>query len=454
MNRPTWDVYFLDIAATVATRSPCVKRQVGAVLVSEDRAILATGYNGPPRGAPHRDETTCVRIGIPSGERADVVCCAHAEINAIAQAARHGVAVKGSTLYVTTSPCAWCARSIVNAGVVRVVREGDYNDPVALNVFAESSVHVVALSRAQTTVTEHGVPLDPVLVAEMARLRERYVASDRSTQLARQDERERRSDDREAQHQELLAVHADLGDKVQELIDMKQARDNLAEHSCTITAELSIARNERDAWAAKANTSRMEAERETDRREEARARAECETARADRLAFEAVASLTAAGIAMPAEEPTAQGEIPMAVQALAGQRDKAAADLGSFVAAADVACGGEGTAAPERVLEKVASLRGHAQLAASHEGEIHDLEVWIKGEGSLGKGRVAKAVLKYAHDHEERVWKVADEKHRKLIDAVGDLAHASGIAWADADDATALAVLDALVTGEASMRRR
>src|SRR3989304_5639362 len=68
--RPTWDAYFLDIAAVVASRSPCVKRQVGAVLVSEDRAILATGYNGPPRGAPHRDETTCVRIGTPSGEGA------------------------------------------------------------------------------------------------------------------------------------------------------------------------------------------------------------------------------------------------------------------------------------------------------------------------------------------------------------------------------------------------
>lgn len=168
MNRPTWDAYFLTIAHAVATRSPCVKRQVGAVLVSDDRAILATGYNGPPRGAPHRlaearpgfltvhdnsasdlpaDPLLCVRVGIPSGERADVVCCAHAEINAIAQAARHGVPVKGATLYVTTSPCAWCARSIVNAGVVRVVREGDYADPVAATVFAESNVPVLEMKR-------------------------------------------------------------------------------------------------------------------------------------------------------------------------------------------------------------------------------------------------------------------------------------------------------------------
>lgn len=153
MTRPSWDQYFMSIAHTVATRSPCVKRQVGAVLVSEDKALLATGYNGPPRGAPHRDEKTCVRIGIPSGTQADVVCCAHAEINAIAQAARHGVPVKGSTLYVTTSPCAWCARSIVNAGVVRVVRDGDYNDPIAAGVFAESNVPVEQTVPASQEVT-------------------------------------------------------------------------------------------------------------------------------------------------------------------------------------------------------------------------------------------------------------------------------------------------------------
>lgn len=148
MTRPSWDQYFMSIAHTVATRSSCVKRQVGAVLVSEDKALLATGYNSPPRGAPHRDQNTCVRIGIPSGERADVVCCAHAESNAIAQAARHGVPVKGSTLYVTTSPCAWCARGIINAGVVRVVREGAYNDVIAAGVFAESGVPVEELPAA------------------------------------------------------------------------------------------------------------------------------------------------------------------------------------------------------------------------------------------------------------------------------------------------------------------
>lgn len=180
MERKSWDHYFMDIAHVVATRSPCVRRVVGAVLVSSDHQVLATAYNGPPRGAPHRDEKTCVRIGIPSGTQADVVCCAHAESNAIAQAARHGVPVKGSTLYVTTSPCAWCARGIINAGVVRVVRDGDYADPIAAGVFAESNVPVEVVQRSgNLLVTLHhepaemgiplkitGVTVEPVPLAE------------------------------------------------------------------------------------------------------------------------------------------------------------------------------------------------------------------------------------------------------------------------------------------------
>ncbi len=154
MIRPTWDDYFMSIARVVAERAPCVRRQVGAALVSEDKAILATGYNCPPRGAPHRDETTCVRVGLKSGERADVVCCAHAESNAIAQAARHGVPVKGATLYVTTSPCAWCARSIINAGIVRVVAAEPYADEHAVRVFAESDVIVETIPKPSMPARE------------------------------------------------------------------------------------------------------------------------------------------------------------------------------------------------------------------------------------------------------------------------------------------------------------
>lgn len=145
--RESWDEFFLKIADVVATRTSCVKRGVGAVLV-RDNHIISTGFNGVPRGAPHRTEETCVRIGIPSGQQAEVVCCTHAEVNSIAIAAYHGIATKGATLYCTTQPCAACARVIINAGVVRVLYRNGYPDPTAAQVWEESSVEVSQFGQA------------------------------------------------------------------------------------------------------------------------------------------------------------------------------------------------------------------------------------------------------------------------------------------------------------------
>lgn len=78
-GRPSWDETFLAMAAVIARRSACCKRQVGAVLVRENH-VISVGYNGPPKGAPPRDTTTCVRIGVKSGEQPDKVCCTHAGI--------------------------------------------------------------------------------------------------------------------------------------------------------------------------------------------------------------------------------------------------------------------------------------------------------------------------------------------------------------------------------------
>ncbi len=142
--RPSWDETFLAMAAVIAKRSACCKRQVGAVLVRENH-VISVGYNGVPRGAAHRDTNTCVRIGVKSGEQPDKVCCTHAETNAIALAAYHGHATKGATLYVTTSPCAGCARVVINAGIVRVVYSEGYPDADAAAVFAASGVAVDAL---------------------------------------------------------------------------------------------------------------------------------------------------------------------------------------------------------------------------------------------------------------------------------------------------------------------
>lgn len=130
--RPSWDAYFLDIATLVASRSTCLRRSVGAILV-KDKRILSTGYNGPPTGTPHCAETGCLREhqSIPSGERHELCRGVHAEQNAIIQAAQHGVSIIGATLYCTTTPCNICAKMLINAGIIDIVCIGKYNDPLA-----------------------------------------------------------------------------------------------------------------------------------------------------------------------------------------------------------------------------------------------------------------------------------------------------------------------------------
>lgn len=145
-ERPTWDRYFLDLARLVASRSTCLRRRVGAVLI-RDRHILTTGYNGAPRGLPHCLELGCLREAnrVPSGERHELCRAIHAEANAIIQAALHGVSTAGATLYSTTAPCSICARMLVNAGVTRVVCEEDYPDPLATDILHGAGVEVVVI---------------------------------------------------------------------------------------------------------------------------------------------------------------------------------------------------------------------------------------------------------------------------------------------------------------------
>jgi dCMP deaminase len=141
MPRPTWDQYFIDITRLVATRSTCLRRQVGALLV-KDRNILATGYNGTPSGIRHCEETGCLRdrLQIPSGERHELCRGLHAEQNAIIQAARHGINIDGSTLYCTTMPCIICTKMLINAGIRRIVFIEGYADELAKEMVAESGV--------------------------------------------------------------------------------------------------------------------------------------------------------------------------------------------------------------------------------------------------------------------------------------------------------------------------
>ena len=126
-ERPGWDDYFMRIAPEVAMRSNCVKRRVGAV-ISRDRRIVSTGYNGTPRGAKNCNEGGCPRCNglASSGTRLDECLCSHAEENAITQAAYHGTSVASGTIYVTLSPCLMCTKMIINSGIREVIYNADY----------------------------------------------------------------------------------------------------------------------------------------------------------------------------------------------------------------------------------------------------------------------------------------------------------------------------------------
>lgn len=142
-QRPSWDDYFMDIAALVARRSTCLRRDVGAVLVRE-RRILATGYNGAPSGLRHCLDEGCLReqLGVPSGERHELCRGLHAEQNAIIQAAFHGVSVKGAHLYCTNHPCVICVKMIINAGIVKIIYRDGYLDRMAKEMAMEAGIEV------------------------------------------------------------------------------------------------------------------------------------------------------------------------------------------------------------------------------------------------------------------------------------------------------------------------
>jgi len=139
MGRPGWDEYFMEIAHTVATRATCPRLSVGAVLVREHR-ILTTGYNGAPRGVTHCSEAGCIVVN-DHCQRAT-----HAEANAIVQGALHGVSLHGATAYCTHQPCVNCSKLLISAGIVKIIYDQAYSDPVATELLAEAGVAQVAFA--------------------------------------------------------------------------------------------------------------------------------------------------------------------------------------------------------------------------------------------------------------------------------------------------------------------
>ena len=126
-----WDVYFMRMANFVATRSTCDRKHVGAVIV-RDKRVIASGYNGSLPGLPHCDD---VGHDMHNG---NCVRTVHAEVNAIAQAARYGTSLDGAAIYQNTYPCWKCFQSIAAAGIKVVIYEGDYRNDERVQAAATS----------------------------------------------------------------------------------------------------------------------------------------------------------------------------------------------------------------------------------------------------------------------------------------------------------------------------
>jgi dCMP deaminase len=127
-ERLSWDQYFLNITRQVAERSTCTRAKVGAVIVRE-RSMLASGYNGAPSGLPHCTEVGCLvyQSQTPDGElEENCYRTIHAEINAIAQAAKNGVSIRDADIYVTHTPCIHCLKVLINTGIKRIFYDREY----------------------------------------------------------------------------------------------------------------------------------------------------------------------------------------------------------------------------------------------------------------------------------------------------------------------------------------
>ena len=134
-KRPSWDEYFLKLAMLASERSTCPRMHCGCVLV-KDRFVLATGYNGSIPGQPHCEDAGCLIV--------DNHCVRtnHAEINALVQAAIHGINISGSTAYITNMSCTTCAKALIAAGIKRVVVFSDFHDTLATQFYTESGVEI------------------------------------------------------------------------------------------------------------------------------------------------------------------------------------------------------------------------------------------------------------------------------------------------------------------------
>ena len=136
----------MSIAELVAERATCLRRKVGAVIV-KDKRIVATGYNGAPRGLPHCEVVGCLRekLGIPPGERHEICRGIHAEQNAIIQAATFGVNISGGVIYTTDQPCFICTKMLINAKITKIIYKKEYPDELAITMLKKTRIPCVKI---------------------------------------------------------------------------------------------------------------------------------------------------------------------------------------------------------------------------------------------------------------------------------------------------------------------
>ncbi len=151
-KRLGWHEYFMSVAQLISQRATCTRGHIGAVIV-RDHSILSTGYNGAPSGLPHCNDSNCriYRSTHPDGTvEENCVNTIHAEINAIAQAAKHGVSIQNSDIYITASPCIHCLKVLINVGINTIYYLKPYKIEHIEELLRLSGIKLVQVTMAET----------------------------------------------------------------------------------------------------------------------------------------------------------------------------------------------------------------------------------------------------------------------------------------------------------------
>ncbi|MBC8229257.1 dCMP deaminase family protein [bacterium] len=144
-DRLNWYQYFMKIANLVAERSTCCRAKVGAVIV-KDKNILSTGYNGSPSGLPHCTDVGCLvyKSITPDGSvEENCFRTIHAEINAIAQAAKHGSSINNADIYVTHTPCIHCLKVLINTGIKNIYYQREYKIERIADMIEQAGINLI-----------------------------------------------------------------------------------------------------------------------------------------------------------------------------------------------------------------------------------------------------------------------------------------------------------------------